>query len=143
MIIAESILFEYKNREWKTFAIRIHKPEPDEVYEKTYCCIIEIGDDEKRKVRGIDGLQAIILSVGYLGNRMKQLKEKGLELYHNKQLDQKVDIDVFLRNDLSFYKNMKVHNERTPEQAPRYRSFCKVVDCMRVHTHAREKKDTQ
>jgi len=34
-------------------------------------------------------------------------------------------------------------NERTPEQAPRYRSFCKVVDCMRVHTHAREKKDTQ
>ena len=111
MIIAESNLFECKNGEWESFDIRIHKPETDEVYEKTYCCTIEIGNDEKRNIRGIDSLQTVILSVGYLGKRMKQLKENGLELYHNKRLDQKVDIDVFLRNDLSIFRNMKIHTE--------------------------------
>jgi predicted transcriptional regulator len=115
MIIAESNLFKFIDNEWEPFNIKMHKPEPDEVFENTHCCTIEIGNDEKRNIHGIDSLQTIILAVGYLGNRMKQLKENGLELYHNKRLDHKVDIDVFLRNDLSFYRNMKT-NRKTDNQ---------------------------
>lgn len=106
-MIAKSDLFEYVNGEWKEFGIIIHKPAIDSDHPDDYFCLIEIGHDNPRKVYGIDSLQTIILAVGALGNRMKELKAGGLRLYHSRQTDQEVDIDVFLRNDLSFFRNMK------------------------------------
>jgi len=111
MVIAETHLFEYIHQEWKDYFIRIHKPQLDEVSTKDYFCIIEIGNDDVRKQFGIDSLQAIILAVGYVKIKMKELKENGLRLFHNKDMNQEVDIDVLLRNDLSFYMNIEVSKD--------------------------------
>jgi hypothetical protein len=80
---------------------------------------------------------------GPIQTREKQYREEGFfkiasyhAIAHDLEAIARMDPDLVILDEAQ-------RNERTPEQAPRYRSFCKVVDCMRVHTHAREKKDTQ
>ena len=56
MIIAQSNLLEYKNGEWKAFLIKVHQPELDEFSKIDYYCLVEIGDDDSKRIHGIDSL---------------------------------------------------------------------------------------
>jgi hypothetical protein len=105
MIIAQSNQFTYVNNEWNEYPIRLYMPERDNSTENTFSCIIEIGKEEPKKIFGVDSLQTIILAVAHLKNRMKMLKNNGLHLYFYKDLNTEIDIDLVLRNDLSFYWN--------------------------------------
>jgi hypothetical protein len=105
MIIAQSNQFTYENNEWNEYPIRLYLPEKDNLLDNTYFCIIEIGNEGLKKIFGVDSLQTIILAVRHLQNRMKILKDNGLHLYFYKDLNTEIDIDLVLRNDLSFYWN--------------------------------------
>ena len=105
MLIAQANQFTFKNNEWNEYNIRLYLPEKDSLSDNTYFCIIEIGNDDPKKIFGVDSLQTIILAIVHLKNRMKILKENGLHLYFYKDLSTEIDIDLVLRSDPSFYWN--------------------------------------
>lgn len=101
MIIASTRYYLYENQGWKDFIITVSAPERSRKGPE-FCCPTNV-NGELRDVYGIDEMQALILGVCHIQNKLRELVGRGVELYITKNLEQKIDIQLSLLCDFSKY----------------------------------------